>query len=92
MTVAGAAKIDTIEKVTIRRLLSGLSANRKSSGLSSCVFSAGPGLDSDTRQWVSLPIKVNHGLSHIGNVRSAIPTTRCNSLRLAPPAASTAIP
>ena len=27
------------------------------------------------------------GLSHIGNVRSAISTTRYNSLRLAPPAA-----
>ena len=29
MTVGGAAKIDTIEKVTIRLLLSGLSATRK---------------------------------------------------------------
>ena len=29
---------------------------------------------------------------HIGNVRIAISTTRCNSLRLVPPAAWTAIP
>jgi hypothetical protein len=34
----------------------------------------------------------SRALSHIGNVRSAISTTRCNLLRLAPPAAWTAIP
>jgi hypothetical protein len=44
-------------------------------------------LGSDKRQWGSLPTKVDHVLSHIGNVRSAISTTRCNLLRLAPPAA-----
>ena len=49
------------------------------------VVSSRPG--SDKRQWVSPPTKVDHGLSHIGNVRSAISTTRCNLLRLAPPAA-----
>ena len=47
----------------------------------------GPGLDSDKRQWVSLPTKVNHWLSHIGNVRGVISTTRRILLRLAPPAA-----
>ena len=57
------------------------------SDLQGCVLSAAPGFDSDKRQWVSLPTKVDHGLSHIGNVRSAISTTRCNLLRLAPPAA-----
>jgi len=36
---------------------------------------------------VSLPTRVDHGLSHIGNLRSAISTTCCNLLRLAPPAA-----
>ena len=36
---------------------------------------------------VSIPTKVHHRLSHIGNVRSAISTTRCNFVRLAPPAA-----
>jgi hypothetical protein len=46
----------------------------------------------DKRQSVSFPTKVDHGLSHIGNVRSAISTVRCNLLRLAPPAAWTAIP
>ena len=44
-------------------------------------------LGSEKRQWVSLLTKVGLGLSHIGNVRSAISTTRCNLLRLAPPAA-----